>query len=88
MPDWLHPPQIGSSVSQNIASPTAERRTDGNFGALNTVNVLLRTLHRKDNADNKCHQKRMSIEETHMPLHGARQVAFISVDLFQSRQQT
>ena len=37
---------------------------------------------------NKCHQKRMGIEETHMPLHGARQVAFISVDLFQSRQQT
>ncbi len=25
----------------------------------------------------------MGIEETHMPLHGARQVAFISVDLFQ-----
>ena len=41
-----------------------------------------------DNADNKRHQKRMGIEETHMPLHGARQVAFISVDLFQSRQQT
>ena len=68
-----------------IADP-AERCANGDFGTLNAVDILLGALHRQNDADNKRHQKGMSIEESHMAFHGAGQIAFIGVDFFQCGQ--
>ena len=61
---------------------------DGNFGALNTVNVLFGALHRQNDADDKGHQERVGVEESHVAFHGSRQIALVGMNFFQRRQQT